>query len=229
MTQACIPIITIDGPSASGKGTVATRVAHALGWHVLDSGALYRAAALVVMEQGIDVQNRQAVAAAARTMSLRFQPENLTLDGRDVSAAIRQEAIGNLASHIAQQAPLRAVLLDVQRAFHRAPGLVADGRDMGTVIFPDAPLKIFLQASVAARASRRYKQLKQQGLAAKMESLVEDMQLRDQRDQQRLIKAPDAKVVDSSDLTVEETVHVVLGHWSTQGGCYVRGLTTCCG
>lgn len=216
------PVIAIDGPTASGKGTVAARVAQALGWHVLDSGALYRIAALIVLEQGIDADDTAAVAAAALAMDADFRQGRILLGGRDITEAIRQEAVGNMASRIAAQQPLRDALLARQRAFRRAPGLVADGRDMGTVVFPDAPLKIFLDASVAARAQRRCNQLKEKGISVNLESLAEDMRDRDARDRNRanapLVAATDARVVDSSDIGVQETVAAVLGHWSNLGG-----------
>jgi len=218
-----IPVITIDGPSASGKGTVATRVAQILGWHVLDSGALYRVAALCVLEQGVDADDAQAVAAVAAAMSLAFRQGRVYVSARDVSVAIRAENVGDVASRIAAQAPLRAALLDMQRAFRQAPGLVADGRDMGTLVFPDARLKIFLQADVNARASRRHKQLMEQGVSVNLDGLTQDLRLRDERDRNRahapLAAAADAKIIDSSVLDVQQTVDAVLGHWSSLGGC----------
>jgi len=218
-----IPVITIDGPSASGKGTVATRVAQALGFHVLDSGALYRAAALCVLQAGVDADDAQAVAAVAAAMPLAFRHGRAYLSGRDISDAIRAEHVGSMASRIAAQAPLRAALLATQRAFRQAPGLVADGRDMGTLIFPDAHLKIFLLADVEARALRRHKQLMNQEISVNLADLAQDLRLRDERDQNRahapLAAAPDAKIVDSSALDIQQTVDVVLGHWSSLGGC----------
>jgi len=217
-----IPVITIDGPSASGKGTVAALVAQALGFHVLDSGALYRVAALCVDAQGVDADDAQAVAAAVAAMDLAFRHGGVWLAGRDVTEAIRQERVGELASRIAAQAPLRAALLAVQRAFRQAPGLVADGRDMGTIVFPDAHLKIYLLADVNARALRRYKQLMKQGISVNLAGLAENLQLRDARDRNRatapLTAAADAKIVDSSALDIQQTVDVVLGHWSSLGG-----------
>jgi len=218
-----IPVITIDGPSASGKGTVAALVAQTLGWHVLDSGALYRAAALCVLQAGLDADDAQAVAAAAAAMPLAFRQGRVYLSERDVSDAIRAEHVGGMASRIAAQAPLRAALLAAQQAFRQAPGLVADGRDMGTLVFPDANLKIFLIADVNARASRRHKQLMNQGISVNLADLAQDLHLRDERDQHRahapLVAAPDAKVVDSSALDIQQTVDVVLGYWSSLGGC----------
>lgn len=215
------PVIAIDGPTASGKGTVAHRVADALGWHVLDSGALYRIVALIVQESGTDPEDKGTVAAIAASMEVRFSAGAVLMGERDISADIRQEPVGNLASRIAAYPLLREALLQRQRAFRRSPGLVADGRDMGTVVFPDAPLKIFLEASVQARAERRCKQLMEKGISVNLESLAEDMRLRDERDRMRsvapLAAAPDARIVDSSTLTVEETVAAVLDLWSSLG------------
>jgi len=218
-----IPVITIDGPSASGKGTIATRVAQTLGFHVLDSGALYRAAALCVLEAGVDAHDAQTVATVAAAMPLTFRQGRAYLSARDVSDAIRAEHVGVMASRIATQAPLRAALLSMQQAFRQAPGLVADGRDMGTLVFPDANLKIFLLADVHARALRRHKQLMNQGISVNLADLTQDLHLRDARDRERmhapLTAAVDAKIVDSSALDIQQTVDVVLGHWSSLGGC----------
>jgi len=218
-----VPVITIDGPSASGKGTVAARVAQALGWHVLDSGALYRAAALCVREQGVDVDDEPAVARVAAAMDVVFRQGRVYVAGRDASDAIRQEAVGETASRIAAQAPLREALLAAQRAFRQPPGLVADGRDMGTRVFPDAALKIFLHADAQARARRRHKQLMEQGFSVNLAGLIKDLQARDARDCNRahapLVAAHDANVIDSSALDIQQTVDAVLGHWSSLGGC----------
>ena len=212
------PIITIDGPTASGKGTVAHRVAAALGWGVLDSGALYRLTALSVLRQHIDPLDAQAVAQVARTLNVVFHPDGILLDGQEVAQEIRQEQVGNLASQLAPDPALRAALLARQRAFRILPGLVADGRDMGTVVFQDAALKIFLVADVTARAQRRCKQLIEKGISANLADLLSDMRERDARDVQRtvapLIAAPGAYVVDSSNLTVDQTVQVILDLWS---------------
>ncbi|HWK69855.1 MAG TPA: (d)CMP kinase [Burkholderiaceae bacterium] len=219
--SADIPVITIDGPTASGKGTIAHRVAQALGWAVLDSGALYRLTALAAQQKGVDVGDEAAVAGVALDLDVSFQGEQVLLDGQDVGALIRQESIGNLASRVAAYGPVRQALLERQRAFRLAPGLVADGRDMGTVVFPDAPLKIFLVADVRARAERRCKQLKEKGISANLSGLLEDMRARDERDRNRanapLVAAPDAKTVDSSSLSIDETVGIVLDHWSSLG------------
>ncbi|WP_370635948.1 (d)CMP kinase [Paralcaligenes sp. KSB-10] len=216
-----IPVITIDGPTASGKGTIAHRVAQALGWSVLDSGALYRLTALAVLDQGIDPADEQAVARAAGHLDVRFNGEQVWLAGRDVAPLIREERVGNLASQIAAYGSVRQALLTRQQAFRQPPGLVADGRDMGTVVFPDAVLKIFLVADVAARAERRCKQLKGKGFSANLANLMQDMRARDERDRNRanapLKAAPDAKTIDSSDLSIDETVKAVLDHWSSLG------------
>lgn len=212
------PVIAIDGPTASGKGTIAQRVAQALGWAVLDSGALYRLTALACLDAGIDPGDEAAVATAARELDVRFEDGRVYLQGQDVTDRIRAEVVGNLASQVAPIGEVRQALLDRQRVFRQAPGLVADGRDMGTVVFPDAPLKIFLVADVAARAQRRCKQLKEKGFSANLASLVQDMEERDARDRSRtnapLLAAADAHTIDSSSLSIDETVNAVLDLWS---------------
>jgi cytidylate kinase len=213
-----VPVITIDGPTASGKGTVAHRVAQALGWGVLDSGALYRLTALSVLQSGGDSADPQAVARIAESLEVVFHAKGILLEGREVSELIRQEEVGNLASRLAPNPALRAALLERQRAFRRPPGLVADGRDMGTIVFQDADLKIFLVADVRARAQRRCKQLIEKGISANLEDLLVDMRERDARDIERavapLLPAQDAHVVDSSTLTIEQTVQSILDLWS---------------
>jgi cytidylate kinase len=213
-----VPVITIDGPTASGKGTVAHRVAQALGWGVLDSGALYRLTALSVLQSGGDSADPQAVARIAESLEVVFHAKGILLEGREVSELIRQEEVGNLASRLAPNPALRAALLERQRAFRRPPGLVADGRDMGTIVFQDADLKIFLVADVRARAQRRCKQLIEKGISANLEDLLADMRERDARDIERavapLLPAQDAHVVDSSTLTIEQTVQSILDLWS---------------
>ncbi len=218
---ALAPVIAIDGPTASGKGTVAHRVAQALGWAVLDSGALYRLTALAVMEQQVDPEDESAVAEVAARLDVVFTGDHVLLGGRDVAPIIRQEKVGSLASQIAALNLVRQALLQRQRDFRRLPGLVADGRDMGTVVFSDAPLKVFLVANVAARAQRRCKQLKEKGFSANLASLMQDMEERDARDRNRtnapLVAAPDAITIDSSELSIDETVKAVLGLWSNLG------------
>jgi len=219
-TSSAVAVITIDGPTASGKGTVAHGVAQALGWHVLDSGVLYRLSALAAIRHGLDGEDAAtvaAIAARAAALDVRFEAHGLIFEGEDVSATIRQEAVGNLASRIAAYPEVRAALLARQRAFRQAPGLVADGRDMGSVVFPDAALKVFLTSHVEIRAQRRYKQLIEKGIAANMADLICDMRARDSRDANRLTAplAPceGAKILDSSSLTVEQTVAEILGFW----------------
>lgn len=208
-----VPVITIDGPTASGKGTVAQRVADALGWHVLDSGALYRLTALACMRQGVPEDDVARIAQVAGSLDVRFD-DGVWLEGDDVSFAIRQEAVGNLASRLAAHVPVREALLARQRAFRQPPGLVADGRDMGTVVFPDAGLKVYLVASAEARAERRYKQLMEKGISANIRDLLEDLRSRDMRDATRtaapLKPAPDALMLDSSGLGIDQTVQQVL-------------------
>ena len=225
MTQLA-PVITIDGPTASGKGTVAHRVAAALGFHVLDSGALYRLTALSVLRSNISPEDGPSVVRVAQQLDVAFHPEGILLGGEEVSETIRQEQVGNLASHIAPNPALRAALLERQRAFRVMPGLVADGRDMGTVVFTDAPLKIFLVADVQARAERRCKQLIEKGISANLEDLLGDMRERDARDINRavapLVAAPDAHTVDSSNLTIEQTVQSILDLWSAVTGKSVQ-------
>ncbi len=213
-----VPLITIDGPTASGKGTIAARVAASLGFHLLDSGALYRLTALAAMQQGVDFDDESALARVARALEVQFTDEpRISLRGVDVTDALRAEAVGNAASRIAVLHEVRAALVQRQRDFWQLPGLVADGRDMGTVIFPEAQLKVYLTASVEARAQRRYKQLIEKGFSATMENLSADLRDRDARDMNRL-EAPlrpaqDSYQLDSSDLSIDEVVTQVLRWW----------------
>ena len=211
-----IPVITIDGPSASGKGTVAERVAKVLGFHFLDSGALYRLTALSAVKQGAALDDEVRVAELAADLPATFRDGAIWLADEDVSDAIRSEAIGEGASKVAALPAVRAALLARQRAYRQAPGLVADGRDMGTVIFPDAVAKVFLTASAEARAERRYKQLIGKGNSASLTALVADMQARDARDTARLVAplkpAPDALFLDTTSMDVESAVQAVLDH-----------------
>ncbi len=209
-----IPVITIDGPTASGKGTVASRVAETLGFAFLDSGALYRLTALSALEAGVDLADEPAVAKLAAGLQVVFQGERILLAGREVSDAIRAEQVGVAASKIATLPAVRSALVDLQHSFRKAPGLVADGRDMGTVIFPDAGLKVFLTASVEARADRRYKQLIGKGFSANMADLLQDLRERDARDTQRAVAplkpAEGAHLLETSDMSVNQAVAQVL-------------------
>lgn len=209
-----VPVIAIDGPTASGKGTIAQRVAAELGFACLDSGALYRIVGLLALERGVGLDDGPALAALAAGLEPDFRGGRILLDGRDITEAIRTEEAGRAASRVAAQGALRAALLDLQRRQRRAPGLVADGRDMGTVVFPDARLKVFLQADLAVRAERRLNQLIEKGYSAKLADLLQSLRERDERDQSRecapLAAAEDAKVLDSSALAIDEVVAQVL-------------------
>jgi cytidylate kinase len=213
------PVITIDGPTASGKGTVAALVAANLGFHLLDSGALYRLAALASLRYNIEPNDADALAKLIDDLHITFREGLAQLDGVDVSTEIRAEAIGNRASAIAVHASVRTALIARQRAFRKLPGLVADGRDMGTVIFPDAALKVFLTASVEARAARRHKQLIQKGFSANMDDLLRDLRERDERDSKRaaapLKPAADAQLLDTSALSVDQAVDQVVNWFRT--------------
>ncbi|HEV7574693.1 MAG TPA: (d)CMP kinase, partial [Caldimonas sp.] len=212
-----IPVLAIDGPTASGKGTLASAVAAELGYVLLDSGAVYRAAAIAALQAGVDADDEPALAALARSMDLRFDAGRTFLAGADVSDSLRLEAVGALASRIAAFPRVRQAVLGVQLAFRRLPGLVADGRDMGTVVFPDAALKVFLTASAGERAERRYKQLISKGIPANIDGLRADLQARDARDMNRsaspLKPAEDAFLLDNSALTIEASVAAVLEAW----------------
>jgi cytidylate kinase len=209
------PVITIDGPTASGKGTVAALVAATLGYHLLDSGALYRLTALASLRYHVEPDDGEALAKLVEQLHITFREGCAQLDGVDVSAEIRAEEIGNRASAIAVHGQVRTALIARQRAFRKVPGLVADGRDMGTVIFPDATLKVFLTASVEARAARRHKQLIQKGFSANMENLLRDLRERDARDTSRvaapLKPAADAKTLDTSGLSIDQAVEQIIG------------------
>ncbi|AOJ74822.1 cytidylate kinase [Burkholderia ubonensis] len=215
------PVITIDGPTASGKGTVAALVAAHLGFHLLDSGALYRLAALASMRYDIAAEDVDALVKLIDDLHITFREGCAQLDGADVSNDIRAEAVGNRASAIAVHAPVRTALVARQRAFRKTPGLVADGRDMGTVIFPDAVLKVFLTASVEARAARRHKQLMQKGFSANIDDLLRDLRERDARDSNRaaapLKPAADAKLLDTSALSIDQAVDQVLQWYRALG------------
>ena len=217
-----IPVLAIDGPSASGKGTVAERVARVLGFHFLDSGALYRLTALAAMKAGVALDDEAGVADRAAALPASFRDGRIWLADEDVTDAIRAEAVGEGASRVAALPAVRAALLERQRAYRQAPGLVADGRDMGTVVFPDAATKVFLTASAEARAERRYKQLIEKGNSASLPALVADMQARDARDTARAVAplkpAPDALLLDTTHMGIEAAVQAVLDHHRTQQG-----------
>ncbi len=208
------PVIAIDGPTASGKGTVASLVAQQLGFHYLDSGALYRLVALASEKQGINVQNASELGLLVPKLLISFKNSQIFLNGEDVSEAIRTENIGLRASAVAIHPEVRLALVDLQHSFRQSPGLVADGRDMASVIFPDAVLKVFLTATASARAERRYKQLIAKGISAKLEDLLQDLQERDARDSSRgaapLMIADGAKVLETSDLSIDQAVREVL-------------------
>lgn len=212
-----IDVITIDGPTASGKGTVAHKVADALGFHLLDSGALYRLVALASERANVDVLDVDTLARIALRLEVKFGPDRVWLAGEEVSQLIRQEAIGNRASALAVHQPVRDALTALQRGFRKLPGLVADGRDMGTVIFPHAPLKVYLSASAACRAERRHKQLISKGIAANISALRADLEARDARDMNRSVAplkpAQDSMLLDSSELSIEEVAEQVLSWW----------------
>jgi len=216
MPTSTIPVITIDGPTASGKGTVAHKVADALGFHILDSGALYRLTALQALRKQTPLTDEHALAKLAEHLHIHFTGDAVFLSNENVSDAIRAEEVGNTASKIAALPAVRQALFGLQLGFRKTPGLVADGRDMGTVIFPHAPLKVFLTASVQARAERRYKQLIGKGISANMDDLLMDLKARDDRDTQRaiapLVPAEGAHVLDTSEMTVTAAVEQVL-HW----------------
>ncbi len=214
---ARIPVICIDGPTASGKGTLASEVAQRLGYHLLDSGALYRATALAAQDAGIDLDDEPALARLAAQLPLAFRDHKVFLGGRDITDPLRLESTGGMASRVSQHLGVRAALQALQLSFRRLPGLVADGRDMGTVIFPDAPLKVYLTASADQRAQRRYKQLISKGNAANIDSLLADLKMRDHRDSSRahapLKPAEDAMQLDNSELGIEQSTQQVLDWW----------------
>ena len=207
------PVIAIDGPSASGKGTVAQGVAEALGFNYLNSGALYRTVALAAQRRGSEIEE-SGLATLARTLNARFQGDGVELDGEDATLAIRSETVGELASRIAALPGVRRALLERQQAFRRPPGLVADGRDMASVVFPDAVLKIFLTASPEERARRRYKQLMDKGMGANMAALLQDIRERDKRDSDRvaapLQKVAEAVLIDTTDKSAADAIAQVL-------------------
>lgn len=225
--MSAVPVVTIDGPGGAGKGTVSLLLARRLGWHYLDSGALYRLVALAAARDGIDVEDGDALAHRVGRLRIEFRvladALQVLLDGVDASAGIRDEACARAASRLAMHAPVRAALLPLQRAFASPPGLVAEGRDMGTVVFPQAPLKIFLTASAQQRARRRWLQLSQAGVDASLAAILDDLRRRDAQDASRttapLRPADDAVLIDSGDLTADEVCARIAGY------CQERGLT----
>lgn len=224
MTNAArpAPVIAIDGPTASGKGTIAAGVARRLGFHYLDSGSLYRLVALDAERTGADLDDAAALAAIAAGLRPEFRDGRIWLHGRDVTDLIRQEQVGVGASRLAVLPAVRQALVRLQHQFRTPPGLVADGRDMGTAIFPDAQLKIFLTADVQSRAARRHKQLIEKGFSSNITALLEVLRERDNRDANRAVSplraAEDAVVIDSTHLSIEQTVEQVLGAWQTVVG-----------
>lgn len=218
-----VPVIAIDGPGGAGKGAISRHVAASLGWHLLDSGALYRLIGLEALRGGIDLADEDRLAALARGLDVEFdaqaEVETILLRGQDVTDELRSEACGDAASQVAAQAGVRSALIARQRAFRESPGLVADGRDMGSVIFSDSGLKIFLTASVEERALRRYKQLKGKGIGVSLSILSKDMAERDRRDAERpvapLQASPDARILDTTSMSIEAVVSTVLGWAAT--------------
>jgi len=217
--QESVPVITIDGPSGAGKGTVARIVAEQLGWHLLDSGAIYRVLAVATQHHHVNLDEEEPLIPMAAHLDVQFEissqgESKVILEGEDVTNTIRTEEIGALASKVAAFPRVREALLRRQRAFSVTPGLVADGRDMGTVVFANAPVKVFLTASAEERAERRFNQLKEKGFDVKIGRLLDDIRQRDERDSSRkvapLVPAEDALIVDSTDLSIQEVVNKVL-------------------
>jgi len=216
------PVIAIDGPTASGKGEIARRVAARLGWHYLDSGALYRVTALAALRAGIALDDEEALARLARELPVTFAGARIELGGQDVSAEIRRQEVGSAASQVATIGAVREALGGLQRSFRRPPGLVADGRDMATVLFPDAHLKVFLTASLECRAERRHKQLIEKGFSANIPSLLQELSERDARDSNRALaplrSAQGALVIDSTQMTIEKVLESIVQEHHRRNG-----------
>jgi len=220
MTQVkSVPVLTIDGPGGAGKGTICYKVAKKLGWHLLDSGALYRLTAVAAQKHGVELTNEASVAVLAKHLDVQFIPQddglvNTVLEGEDVSLDIRTEEVGAMASVVAALPAVRQALLERQRDFAQAPGVVADGRDMGTVVFPSAPVKIYLTASAEERAKRRYLQLKEKGVEADVVQILAEIQERDDRDMNRevapLKPAEDALIVECTNMSIDQVLDVVM-------------------
>jgi len=212
-----VPVLTIDGPSGAGKGTVSRTVARRLGWHYLDSGSIYRSLAIAVLKHKIDLADESEIVKVAQSMALEFECNDelvVRLNGEDITSQLGLESTGNAASIVAALPEVRRALLQKQKDFRKMPGLVADGRDMGTVVFPDAEIKVFLTASAAERAQRRYKQLIEKGIDANLTLLTSEIEERDRRDMERktapLAMASDALYIDSSNMTIDEVIEEVL-------------------
>jgi cytidylate kinase len=215
-----VPVVTVDGPSGSGKGSLCQLLAKHLGWHLLDSGALYRIVGLAAQKRGVALDAVDALAELAANLDVAFlpgeagEPARVMLDGDDISLQVRAESSGYLASQVAVHQPVRDALMTLQRSFAAAPGLIADGRDMGTVVFPDAPLKVYLTASAQERAERRYKQLKGKGQSVTLAALLEDIKARDERDMNRAVAplkpAADALQIDSTTMAIDDVFQLVL-------------------
>ena len=210
------PVITIDGPAGAGKGTIAGLLADKLGWHLLDSGAIYRVAGLMAMRSGLAADDAVAIVGLLNTLAIEFKQQKVYANQEDITLAIRDPACSGVTSQIAVLPEVRGALMDQQRAFRQAPGLIADGRDMGTVVFPDAALKIFLTASPEVRGERRYKQLSQQGISANLAHLIQEIAARDKRDAERatapLRPADDAVYIDSSSLMPNQVLEKITSH-----------------